>query len=396
MKVLLINTFFPPTRVGGAEESVAELASDLLSAGHQVAVACLAPMDFAAAAAADDIAIYRWRTHIVDPYFASKPSSRISKLVWHLGDLRRRGARKFLRAVIAKEKPDIIHCNAVSGFGLEAWAASQGIPLVHTLRDFYLACVPGKTYRDGKNCERACTDCKILRAPFHFGNRPDAFVSISEDTLERHREFGAIGREERATVIHNSPSAEGIFHERSRAGSEYVLGYIGRVEDYKGINVVLDALELIPDPDVRLLIAGDGESALLDQIRERARLDTRIRYMGRMVKQEFYASVDLVLVPSQWHEPYGRVAAEAAIGGKDVLISGVGGLPEAVSVVSNYGVVSDFTQPSAWAAKILEVRALGDRLDGSVTAHNRTPVIEQYLNVYESLLYGSPESDSVA
>lgn len=42
------------------------------------------------------------------------------------------------------------------------------------------------------------------------------------------------------------------------------------------------------------------------------------------------AEMDLILVPSQWQEPFGRVAVEALQVGTGVLVSDVGGLPEAV------------------------------------------------------------------
>lgn len=47
-------------------------------------------------------------------------------------------------------------------------------------------------------------------------------------------------------------------------------------------------------------------------------------------KEEMFAGVDLVLVPSQWAEPFGRIAVEALRLGKLVLVSNIGGLPEAV------------------------------------------------------------------
>jgi len=48
------------------------------------------------------------------------------------------------------------------------------------------------------------------------------------------------------------------------------------------------------------------------------------------VQKEFSEKADLVLVPSVWPEPFGRVALEAVAAGKVVLVSDIGGLPEAV------------------------------------------------------------------
>ncbi|AHI30138.1 hypothetical protein AU14_12735 [Marinobacter similis] len=49
------------------------------------------------------------------------------------------------------------------------------------------------------------------------------------------------------------------------------------------------------------------------------------------VRKEFEDNADIVLVPSLWPEPFGRVAVEALAAGKIALVSDIGGLPEAVA-----------------------------------------------------------------
>ena len=49
------------------------------------------------------------------------------------------------------------------------------------------------------------------------------------------------------------------------------------------------------------------------------------------VQAEFRERADLVLVPSLWPEPFGRVAVEGLAAGKIALVSDIGGLPEAVA-----------------------------------------------------------------
>lgn len=53
---------------------------------------------------------------------------------------------------------------------------------------------------------------------------------------------------------------------------------------------------------------------------------------------QIFAEIDLLLVPSRWHEPLGRAAIEAISQGRPVLVSNRGGLPEAVDP---YFVVED-------------------------------------------------------
>ncbi|MCK4506188.1 MAG: glycosyltransferase, partial [Candidatus Aegiribacteria sp.] len=70
---------------------------------------------------------------------------------------------------------------------------------------------------------------------------------------------------------------------------------------------------------------------------------------------EFIGNADLVLVPSIWNEPFGRVAVEALRHGRIVLVSRYGGLPEAVGFQSR--LIVDSNNVDSWMERILEVDA---------------------------------------
>lgn len=70
---------------------------------------------------------------------------------------------------------------------------------------------------------------------------------------------------------------------------------------------------------------------------------------------EFIGNADLVLVPSIWNEPFGRVAVEALRYGRIVLVSRYGGLPEAVGFQSR--LIVDSNNLDSWMERILEVAA---------------------------------------
>ncbi|TFH72265.1 glycosyltransferase [Gammaproteobacteria bacterium LSUCC0112] len=67
-----------------------------------------------------------------------------------------------------------------------------------------------------------------------------------------------------------------------------------------------------------------------------------------------YSGALLVIVPSQWEEAYGRVAREAFLLQIPVLVSAVGGLPEAVEG-RRVNLVEDYRNPDAWVNAIQEV-----------------------------------------
>lgn len=67
--------------------------------------------------------------------------------------------------------------------------------------------------------------------------------------------------------------------------------------------------------------------------------------------EDIFSSIDVLLVPSRWHEPLGRAAIEALSHGRPVLVSNRGGLPE---TVDPYFVVLDDSVES-WGAALKKI-----------------------------------------
>lgn len=67
----------------------------------------------------------------------------------------------------------------------------------------------------------------------------------------------------------------------------------------------------------------------------------------------FIDKMDLVLVPSRWEEPFGRISVEAIYRNKFVLVSGRGGLPETVSFNERF--IVRVERVDEWIKKIDEL-----------------------------------------
>lgn len=381
MKILLVNTFYPPVQVGGAENSVHELAKALVADGHSVAVATLGPKGAEVEELREGVRVYRKYSSVVDPYFPGKAMERnlFWKLSWHLRESFRPLIWLFLSRVIRAERPDVIHTNAPGGFGAAAWLARWRVPRVHTLRDFYTICVSFRTLRAGKNCERQCSSCRFVRAAVGGASeRAKEIVSISEATAVRHQQLGRyVGRS--ISVIGNRPAQ--YVTSPHDAHTECVYGFIGRVEDYKGVWLALAAFGRIGDPDSRFLVAGSASED--DTRRIETWGDDRVEYLGTVKPADFYASVDVVVVPSQWHEPFGRVAAEAALSGCAVIVSDLGGLPEAAAEAKHAIVVRDWSSEEAWAAAMSELSDFRSLGSADEPADRSAVIAAAYAEVYE-------------
>lgn len=97
---------------------------------------------------------------------------------------------------------------------------------------------------------------------------------------------------------------------------------------HKGVEIFLELASRFPNE--RFMLVGDPGNDIPPKILGDAAACRNVELPGRMRPREFLARSKLVLVPSQWPEPFGRIAVEAMVNGIPVLASRNGGLRELV------------------------------------------------------------------
>ncbi|CAD6561401.1 glycosyltransferase family 4 protein [Paraburkholderia sabiae] len=132
-----------------------------------------------------------------------------------------------------------------------------------------------------------------------------------------------------------------------------------------GLEDLIDAVKIVKrrNPDVLLLIAGKGR--LHEELQQRiddAGLGDNVKLLG-FVPDEYlaalYRAADISVVPTVALEGFGLITVESLASGTPVLVTPVGGLPEAVA-----GLSQDLVLPSTGADAIAD--GLGQVLDGSL------------------------------
>lgn len=173
-----------------------------------------------------------------------------------------------------------------------------------------------------------------------LSRRTDRFILVSRFHMEDYRRQGM--SVERASVLYNPidterfrPSPASRVNVRARLGfaeGDVVVGYVGRIIAAKGVFTLLDAAErfLAAEPAARMLWVGDGEDS--------AALRGRVGATPHASRHRFldweadmaavYPALDLLVVPSLYPEPFGRVCVEAQAAAVPVVSSLAGGLPE--------------------------------------------------------------------
>lgn len=326
MRILIFNTNYYPNISGGAEISTQLLAETLYTLGNDVWVCTIADSEKRELVNGVNVVYTNYR----NVYWAFEGTrSKWKKSIWHILDIYNIRFAGFLRKLIDEIKPDIIHTNNICGFSSIVWhqAKSMGVPVVHTLRDYYLLCYKSTMFKNGRPCTQQCFDCKLSSmVPKMISQDIDGVVGISRFVLDKHLEYGYFGQTKYREVIYNSIVKTKTLVERN----PYVIGYMGSILPSKGIERLIADFSRLAAENYTLEIAGDSNTEYVSYLK-RKYTSSNIKFVGRVSANDFLSHISLLVVPSEWHEPFGRVVVEAILAKCPVFVSNRGGMPELVS-----------------------------------------------------------------
>ncbi|MXV51311.1 glycosyltransferase [Pedobacter sp. HMF7647] len=329
MKILIINTFYYPTFIGGAEISVQLLAENLVKEGNRVFIFCNGPQN--RVYRVNNVIVISCKQRNLFTNYGGAGATKLSKILWHLIDSCNPFYHFKLLSILKKKKPQVVHTNNIQGFSPFVWLTvkSTKTPLVHTIRDYYLLCHKSNMFNNNKNCTRLCTECKITNSiKSRFINYPNHFIGISKYITTVHADFFPT-RKRNFSVVYNAAAANKfpVTHSESEI---VVFGYIGRIEKDKGVEYLANELaNLNADNKLsfKILFAGKGEDIFITQLKEKL-AGTHFEFLGVVQPADFFSKIDVLLVPALWNEPFGRTVIEALSFSIPVCHTDRGGLKE--------------------------------------------------------------------
>jgi glycosyltransferase involved in cell wall biosynthesis len=330
VRIAIVNSYYHPDEVGGAERSIRQLAEIAVGHGHEATV-------FTTGGRRESTELNGVRVERFERAGYGKESlGRAAKILWHVRDTYRPQVAAEMSAAIECFGPDVAHTNNLSGISVALWERLKrsGVPIVHTLRDYYLMCPNTAQFRRGKPCSKPCGTCRVLAAPRLAATRfVDRLVGNSRFILQAHLATGAFPNA-RSEVIYNGyrPAEPGCARAPIPAWRPLAIGYIGRLVPSKGLELLIEAFRYVVRTlkrPVCLHIAGIGDAEYVARLRELAR-ELPVTFRGQTEAPAFYSSVDIIVVPSLWDEPLARVIFESFAHGIPVVASTKGGSPELV------------------------------------------------------------------
>ena len=389
-KIVLFNTLYYPNIVGGAEKSTQLIAETLLSKGFDVVVISTSNVD------REDIVngVKVYYVYIPNIFwrFESSNQNIFKRSIWRLIDFYNFSTNDKIGKILTTENPDLCHTNNIAGFSVSVWDSIKklGIPLVHTIRDYYCICATSKMLKNDQSCDKQCLECEMYTYNKKItSQKVDAVTGVSKFILDIHVKHGYFNNAKMQTYIYNPIEKinENFIKDKNQ---ELVFGYFGLISSIKGIELLLDSFKKVKNKKIRLLLAGNENapnyiSGLKDKYS-----DDRIKFVGFVKPEEFFKKVDVLIHPTLWFEPFARSIIEAFSYKVPVIASYKGGNIEAIEnnktgflfkndmdlinhinyFIENRGVIEDMKENCLEKANSLLV----------------SDIVDQYINVYNKIL----------
>lgn len=330
-----------------------------------------------------------------------------------------REAHKKMKALLEKERPDIVHLGLVHKhltYSILEAIKEYNIPVVQSVHDMIFVCPCYTMLTGGQNCEKCvggstfgCIKKKCVKGSTaksllavlenwyierkKYYNQIDLFITecnFYKEILERSQ----FTKSRIVNIPNFLPPSKRI--ELIKEKGDYFL-FFGRFSPEKGIMTLLSAYEKVKTGTPLILVGGGPISEEVKAFIEEYEMQEKVTLAGYVYDKEMeklLRGAKAVIVPSEWYEncPYSII--EAMGKSRIIISSDVAGLPELVEE-GRTGFLFETRNADSLAEKIKIVEELSDSeyvsmceetYDFSQKVFSPDAYYEKIIGLYEELI----------
>jgi glycosyltransferase involved in cell wall biosynthesis len=346
MKILFVSEYFPPKIMGGGEINV-HLMAKTLAKKLDVHVVTSFHKGLKLYEVVDGIKVHRYletaeNVSSIKDNFKRSISFPKSTVI---------AVKKLVKLI----KPDIIHFIGTSIIASKELSELK-IPLVATIESYPALCPKGdRIFQNKKECRHVCSFPKFISCQqkskeigkmqnkfylkynpvFHgyvytyFSQLRNGLQYCNLIAISNYISKVLLQHGHESIVISNMLEIS-KFKVKNKTRKKPVILYLGSLIKSKGPHILLQAVKGL-DCKVKLYGKGILKETLLKFIKQN-NLDAEIYdHVSYENIPQIYANSDLLIFPSVWPEPFGRIAIEAMAAGKPIVASEIGAISEIIT-----------------------------------------------------------------
>ena len=334
MKILKVIHGFPPDYMAGSEIYSYHLVKELINQNIETFVFTRVENEF------------HKQHHIYEELHEGIPILRVNKpkkdYLYH-DKFYDETLDEIFRAYLKKVNPDIVHFGHLSHLStsLIKIVKEFGIPIIYTIHDFWLYCVKGQLINKQKEiCSgpsvQNCTSCspyvvnqqEVSETTKHMMetiDNVDIFISPSH-TLRDFFINQGVNSNKIKYLKYGFNTKKIIYNKKGFASDTKInFGFMGRVIPTKGIKVLVDVFNELPNENLSIYGGIGAQKRFL----ETKNINFKGGYDNNTIN-DVLQDIDVLIVPSIWYENAPLVIQEAFLAGIPVITSDLGGMSELV------------------------------------------------------------------
>jgi len=406
LNVLLVTEYFPPKIMGGGEININQVANALVKNSVNVYVLTSHFNGLKRYEDVNGIKIFR----------RLKTSDNINGV---FGNFKRsvffpNSVANEVQKLKKKIDFDVVHLIGTSIIAAKNIKKNRRKPFA-TIESYPTLCPKGdRIYKGKKECKLRCSFLKFLgcqlkseeigkiKNKFYLKYNPLFLIylfayykrlnkSLKYCNLIAISEYiqKLLAREKlQSRVIPNAIDTSKFYYKEGK-GPKPKIVYLGSLTKYKGPQILLKALRNL---GCRCDLYGEG--VMKDELNNMiSKYDLNAEIHNNVPYEEvpsIYANSDIVVFPSVWPEPFGRIAIEAMAAGKPVIGSAVGGIKETlddIGILVNPGKIEELKIALEKLKKKPKVKkSIREKTFKLIKKYSERTVIKKLINYYGDVL----------